>query len=231
MPPTFLTGDLPFSSLSRNRSLRDQVSEQLRAAVISGVMRPGVLYSAPSLAEMLGVSATPVREAMQSLVREGLVEVAHNKGFKVKDVSAEELDELVETRLLLEVPLMGEVAAGMSPEKHSALEELRELTRRLEDAAAEDDLVTYIAADTEFHLSFLELHGNAVAVNTVQSLRHKSRLYGLERLARSGELLGHTYEHAEMVDLAQQGKAEELKNLVRRHIGHVRTDWAADDPR
>lgn len=231
MTATFLAGDLPFSSLSRERPLREQVTEQLRAAVISGVMRPGIMYSAPHLAQTLGVSATPVREAMQTLVREGLVDVAHNKGFRVREVSAQELDELVEARLLLEVPVMGQVAAAMTDEWSESMTELRQLATELERAASSDDMVAYITTDTKFHLQFISLHGNRVVVETVRSLRNKSRLYGLERLARAGRLLEHTREHAEMVDLALAGRQAELEQHVRHHIGHVRAEWAVEEPK
>lgn len=217
---------LTFTSVSRDRSLREQVSDALRAALISGRMRPGVLYPAPALAQMLGVSATPVREAMLDLAREGLVEVARNKGFRVTEVSDRELDELAEVRMLLEVPVMGQVADRLTDETRARLEELREAAALLERTAASDDLVTYMQLDTEFHSRFLSLHGNAELVKTVQALRARSRLYGLERLAGAGKLLQSTREHAQMIDLALAEDRAGLEELMRHHIRHVRSEWA-----
>jgi DNA-binding GntR family transcriptional regulator len=226
----FTDRELTLGSISREHSLREQVLASLRAAVIAGRMRPGVLYPAPALAEMLGVSATPVREAMLDLVREGLVEVARNKGFRVTEVSERELDDLAETRLLLEVPTMGAVAERSDEATKEGLEQLRHLANELENSAASDDLVTYMQADTEFHSRFLALHGNREIVATVRNLRGRSRLYGLERLSRAGTLMQPTREHAEMIELALVGDRPALEDLVRRHIGHVRTDWAAEHP-
>lgn len=227
-----LGGDLTLGSVSREQSLREQVLATLRAAVISGRMRPGVLYPAPALAEMLGVSATPVREAMLDLVRENLVEVSRNKGFRVTTVSDQELDEMAEVRLLLEVPAMGSVAgrAAHDDDVRQALEELRAIANDLERAATTDDLVGYMTLDTEFHTRFLALHGNAELVQTVRALRSRSRLYGLEKMARAGGLLQSTREHGEMIDLALGGDRPGLEALTRRHIGHVRTDWADRAP-
>ncbi|MFF4607591.1 GntR family transcriptional regulator, partial [Streptomyces sp. NPDC001339] len=74
-------GHLKHRDLNVGRErLRDQVSHALRAALISGELRPGVVYSAPTLAGDFGISATPVREAMLDLAREGLVEPVRNKG-------------------------------------------------------------------------------------------------------------------------------------------------------
>ena len=226
MTAGFSDGDLSFTSISREHSLRQQVTEVLRAAVIAGRMRPGVLYPAPALAEMLGVSATPVREAMLDLAREGLVEVARNKGFRVTAVSEQELDELAETRLLLEIPVMGAVATEVNAEIRERLEALRETADALEKAATGDDLVAYIQLDTEFHTEFLALHGNREIVKTVRNLRARSRLYGLERLSKSGTLVQTTREHAQMIDLALAGDRGGLEELVRTHIGHIRTEWA-----
>ena len=89
-------------------SHRDRIGAALRAAIVSGAMEPGVVYSAPSLAVRFGVSATPVREAMLDLVREGLVETVANKGFRATEMADSDLDEISELRLLLEPPCRGQ---------------------------------------------------------------------------------------------------------------------------
>lgn len=219
--------ELSFSSVTREGTLRDQVSAAIRAALISGRMRPGATYSAPVLGEMLGVSATPVREAMLDLVREGLVEVARNKGFRVTEVSERELDELAETRLLLEVPIMGAVAESNRLDDQEALNRLHRMARALEDSAEADDLVSFMRLDTEFHTEFLALHGNREIVNLIRNLRSRSRLYGLEKLATAGSLVKTAREHAQMIELAVNRDRDGLENLTQQHIGHVRTIWAS----
>jgi DNA-binding GntR family transcriptional regulator len=225
----FSGGDLEFKSLSRESGLRQQVSEAIRAALISGRMRPGFLYSAPALAESLGVSATPVREAMLDLAREGLVEVARNRGFIVTEVSDAELDELAATRMLLEVPTMGAIAENCD-RITAGLHDLRELALQLEQAAETHELIAYMQLDTEFHSRFLTLGGNATLVSLVRSLRNRSRLYGLERLAQAGGLVESTREHAAMIDLGIAGDRHGLEALTRQHIGHIRTVWAYSSP-
>ena len=97
-------------SAVRSGSLREQVTRALEAAVIAGELQPGVIYSAPTLAERFGVSATPVREAMLDLVSEGMMEPVRNRGFRVLEVSESDLDQISQIRLLIEVPIMGQVA-------------------------------------------------------------------------------------------------------------------------
>src|SRR4051794_17309245 len=103
--------DLKLRALvSVQERLRDKVTHALRAAMISGEMRPGRVYSAPALAADLGVSATPVREAMLDLAGEGLVEAVRNRGFRVTELTDRDLDEYTEVRALIEVPTVGRVA-------------------------------------------------------------------------------------------------------------------------
>ena len=94
------------------------------------------------------------------------------------------------------------------------------------EAAERGDLITYIEADTEFHLSFLALHGNPQVVAVVRDLRSRSRLYGLEALAGTGLMRTLCQEHEQMVDAALARDAAGMRRLVTRHIGHVRSVWA-----
>jgi len=80
------------SAAIRTGSLREQVSRALEAALVAGELQPGEIYSAPGLAERFGVSATPVREALLDLVRDGFVEVVRNRGFRVVEMSETDLD-------------------------------------------------------------------------------------------------------------------------------------------
>jgi DNA-binding GntR family transcriptional regulator len=208
-------------------TMRRRVAEQLRASLISGELRPGSVYSAPDLAGRFGTSATPVREAMLDLVKEGLVEVVPNTGFRIRILTQAELDEIAETRTLLEVPIMGEVAEKCVGPVAEQVEGLRGLAQALLRAAKERDLVEYMRLDTDFHLQFLALHGNATLVEQVASLRYRSRLFGLEALAASGNLEESTKEHETLVDLALARDREGIESLMKRHIGHTRREWAS----
>jgi DNA-binding GntR family transcriptional regulator len=212
---------------SRTR-LRDEAIKTLQAAIIAGELRPHVVYSAPTLAAQLGMSATPVREAMLDLVKEGLVETVPNKGFRVVELTAKELDELTELRLLLEVPSARNLARrGLSAGEYKRL---TSLANQIERAAVRNDMVAHNKADLEFHTELLGLLGNRALVATVQSLRVRSRLYGMAALAGSGTLLPTSHEHAELLDLIRDSDAAGAARLMRQHIGHVRGAWATGAP-
>ncbi|HYQ70184.1 GntR family transcriptional regulator [Actinophytocola sp.] len=219
-----MTGELTLPALGARRNLREEITRTLRAAVISGELRPGVVYSAPNLAGQFGVSATPVREAMLDLANEDLVEIVRNKGFRVTELSEKDLDELSELRALIEVPTVRRIASAGVPE--SALDELRGLAAEIEAAAARGDLIAHVTADMEFHLTLLSLAGNRHLVETVRSLRARSRIYGLRSLADRGALVPSAHEHAELLDLLAAGSVDAAEELMRAHTGHVRGIWA-----
>ncbi|WP_229335910.1 GntR family transcriptional regulator, partial [Streptomyces flavotricini] len=102
-------------------SVRGQVLDALRAALVDGELVPGEIYSGPALGERFGVSATPVREAMQQLALEGAVECLPNRGFRVLSRTPRALAELAEVRALLEVPVVLGLARTVPAEAWAAL--------------------------------------------------------------------------------------------------------------
>ncbi|MEU5719240.1 GntR family transcriptional regulator [Streptomyces sp. NPDC020403] len=210
-------------AISVQTHLRDQVATALRSALIAGELRPGVVYSAPTLAAQFGVSATPVREAMLDLTREGLVEAVRNKGFRITEMTDQDLDEFTEIRTLIEVPTVGRVTAVASVDQ---LEALRPLAQQIVTAAQEHDLLKYVETDHRFHLELLALAGNHHLVEVVGDLRKRSRLFGLGSLNETGRLVASAQEHVELLDLIAGGRAQEAEDCMRRHLSHVRTLWA-----
>ncbi|MFG3105221.1 GntR family transcriptional regulator [Streptomyces tendae] len=214
---------LSSQAISVQTHLRDQVADALRAALIAGDLRPGVVYSAPTLAAELGVSATPVREAMLDLAREGLVEAVRNKGFRITEMTERDLDEFTEIRTLIEVPTVGRVTATANA---GQLEALRPLAEQIVTAAREHDVLKYLEADHRFHLELLALAGNHHLVAVVADLRKRSRLFGLGSLNETGRLVASAQEHVELLDLMVAGRTREAEECMRRHLTHVRTLWA-----
>jgi DNA-binding GntR family transcriptional regulator len=205
------------------RTLREQVADALRAALVTGEMRPGTVYSAPGLARQLGVSATPVREALLDLAQQRLVESVRNKGFRVTELSERELDEITQLRALIEVPTVAALASTVSD---ADVARLRPLAQRIDVAAARGDLIAYVEADRHFHVELLALAGNELLVETVADLRARSRLYGLAELAERGQLVNTAHEHSDLLDLLAKHDEAGARTLIERHIRHVRGVWA-----
>jgi DNA-binding GntR family transcriptional regulator len=210
-------------SALRPDSLREQVTRALEAAVVAGELEPGAIYSAPTLAERFKVSATPVREAMLDLVGEGMVEPVRNRGFRVVAVSDADLDQISQIRLLLEVPIMGQVAKLLTPERAA---ELSELGQRIEAAAERGDLIEYLDCDRRFHAELVSTIGNPRLADLVDRLRRQARLFGLQQLAGTGRLLASAQEHRAMIRMLQTGDVAASETLMTAHIRHTRGLWA-----
>lgn len=220
-------GQLPsVRRLKQRENLRDSVANALRAAVISGELKPGEVYSAPTLGARFGVSATPVREAMLDLVREGLVISLRNKGFRVTEVSDNDLDNLASLRQLIEPPTIRDVVPVIPV---SDFPRLRALAEDIVVAAEAGDLIAYIEADRVFHVTMLAYSGNQKLVDVVSDLRSQTRLLGLTPLVESGRLVQSAAEHHELMDLVEARDADGAEQLMRRHIGHVRGLWARNN--
>lgn len=209
--------------IAKQQSIRDRVKGALRAAIIAGEMTPGTVYSAPSLAAEFGISATPVREAMLDLVKEGMVEMVPNKGFRVTEVDEVDLDEITAVRQLIEPPVVRDVVR-IIPD--ADLPDLREMAEAIVMAGDEHDLVEYLEADNRFHLALLEYSGNARLVRLVDDLRGQARLVGLAGLADRGELHDSAAQHIAIVDAIAARDADLVYRLMVEHLSQTRGLWA-----
>jgi DNA-binding GntR family transcriptional regulator len=215
-------------TMLRTDSFREQVTRALEAAIVAGELEPGVIYSAPGLAERFGVSATPVREAMLDLVKEGFMEPLRNRGFRVVKMSDEDLDNIAQIRLLIEVPTISQAALLLTPAR---FEKLAATAEAIERAAADGDVLQYLDADRLFHTELISAIGNARLTDLVDRLRRQARLFGLKDLAKSGRLMASAREHRTLLDMLRVPDIQAAENLMRAHIGHTRGLWAGRQDR
>ncbi|MBT2405084.1 MULTISPECIES: GntR family transcriptional regulator [unclassified Streptomyces] len=207
---------IPAQQKVLRHSVRGQVLDALRAALVDGDLAPGEIYSGPALGERFGVSATPVREAMQQLALEGAVECLPNRGFRVLTRTARELAELAEVRALLEVPVMLRLARTVPV---SAFESLRPAAAATAEAAAAGDLPRYADADRSFHGQVLALAGNDQLVQVAEELHRRAQwpLPGAARIRRA-DLIADAAEHSALLEALIARDLPVVESLVREHF-------------
>ena len=210
-------------SLASGPSLREQARKVIRGLIITGQMQPDQLYSVPRLAIELGVSATPVREALLDLAREGLLEPVRNRGFRVVALSSKERNDIFAIRVLLEVPSVAEIArAGLAPAQLAQLRELAAATKRAADAG---NLIEFLEADRTFHVGLIEALGNKPLTELVETLRDRVRLRGFEKGSSREYLAQSAAEHFQLLDfLSKQDEAGAVE-VIRRHLERSRHVW------
>ncbi|MFD5448961.1 GntR family transcriptional regulator [Streptomyces sp. NPDC003470] len=204
-------------ALVRRSSVRGQVLDALRAALAAGELRPGEVHSAPVLGERFGVSATPVREAMQQLALEGAVEVVPNRGFRVVERGARELAELAEVRALLEVPVLLRLARTVPAERWARLRPVAEATVR---AASSGCPATYAESDRVFHRELLALAGNDQLVRIAGDLHRRAQWPPAGDPATRGraDLIADAHEHTALLDALIAGDQDAVRALVAGHF-------------
>ena len=203
-------------------SLREQVRRAIRAEIVTGNVLSGKVYTVGAFADRLGVSATPVREALLDLTNERLVEVLPNRGFRVRSLSDHDLDELVELRLILEVAAIDRLVGRLSS---SQVEELRGVAQQIVEHATRRELSRFLDADRNFHLLLLGHLKNRRLVDLVGSLRDQTPLHGLPHLPIEN-LVRSAQEHLELLDAIAHNDPGGAHQAIERHLRHVLGLWA-----
>ena len=202
----------------QSASVNAQVLDALRAAVITGELPPGTLHSVATLAGQLGISRTPVREALIKLAQQGMVRFERNRGVRILQTSLHDLEEVFALRLLLEVPATRRAVRLLTP---SAGRELRRQFQAMERAAAADDEFRMMEHDRRFHRMLLAASGNSRLAEYVDGLRDMVLRRGVSTAHQSRTLEGIVAEHRAVLDRVLAGDADGAAEAMRAHILHT----------
>jgi DNA-binding GntR family transcriptional regulator len=195
-------------------SLRNMVLQRVRADIVSGHAGPGTMYSVPTLAEELGVSTTPVREALLELSHAGLITPVRNRGFRVEATTLEDLRNGFALRELLERFAM----VSLAEQRLTDPKPLRGLADQIAAAVKREDGLGYIETDRAFHLELVSRLNNPMLTKMIMELRDGMRLYGMESAAGRQRQVASVREHYQLIDLAVSGKTDAIANLITQHI-------------
>ncbi len=201
--------------LDSYKPLRELVFEALREAIITGHLAPGERLMELQLAEELGVSRTPVREAIRKLELEGLVHMIPRKGAYVATLSMKDIVEVFEIRGALEG-----LAAALAAESITD-EELEELERHLVMAAEQignADLEGMVEVDTGFHQILYKASRNERLTQIISNLREQIQRYRLTSLSYPGRMKIALEEHREIVDAVSARDPDLARKLAQEHI-------------
>jgi DNA-binding GntR family transcriptional regulator len=195
-------------------NLREQVVERVRSEIVSGRVPPGSVYSVPGLATELGISTTPVREALLELTRSGLLVPMRNRGFRVERLSLEALDHLFTMRELLERFALETLARQGLKDRDLLTGYADEVAQAVEAG----DVAAYIASDRAFHEAMVSQVANPLLTKMVMQLRDDMRLYGIDSAEGQKRQKESVKEHYQMIELAEKRDADKIGALISRHI-------------
>jgi DNA-binding GntR family transcriptional regulator len=195
-------------------NLRDMVLRRVRADIVSGQAGPGTMYSVPTLAEEIGVSTTPVREALLELSRDGLITPVRNRGFRVEATTLEDLKNGFALRELLERFAM----VSLAEKRLTNVESLRRLADEIAAAVKRKDSSGYIEGDRAFHLELVSRANNPMLTKFIMELRDGMRLYGMDSPAGRQRQIASVKEHYQLIDMASAGETDSIARLITQHI-------------
>jgi len=199
----------------------ERVYLHVKNGVLDRSYEGGTLLTEGGLAEAVGVSRTPVREALLRLEAEGLLKLYPKKGALVLPVSAQEIADVVETRLLVERHAVAKVVGAVPARLIERLEE--SLAEQREHAAA-GDLVAFSAADRGFHAEIVRAAGNRILAHLYDQLRDRQLRMGVATMhAEPSRVAKNLAEHTEILDALREGAAEAAAGIVERHVSWVST--------
>lgn len=206
--------------LERPGPLRERVYEALLELITTRALRPGQHLVESELAQHLGVSRQPVREALQRLNTDGWVDLRPAQGAFVHEPTEDEADQLLTVRTLLEAEAARLAAAGADA---AGVAELEELCSRGEAAVGGAEVEKVVEANAAFHARVMALAGNAVLAELARQVDRRVRWYYTPVARQRGEQ--SWIEHRELIAAISAGDERKAADVMREHTEHTRRSY------
>ncbi len=206
--------------LDAYKPLREIVFETLREAIISGKLEPGERLMEIQMAEEMGVSRTPVREAIRKLELEGFVVMIPRKGAYVAGISLKDITDVFEVRAALEA-----LAAGLAAERitDAEIERLERSLVAYSEQTNQQNIDGIVETDTDFHDLLYKASRNERLLMIITHLREVIQRVRTVSLSQPGRSKDAVEEHREIVDAIADRNVELAQTLAREHIFHAET--------
>lgn len=201
--------------LDKYKPLREVVFDSLRGAIISGVLKPGERLMEVQLAEKLGVSRTPIREAIRKLELEGLVVMMPRKGVYVTDMSTKDITDVLEIRAALEGLASGLAAMRITDDE---IEDLEMTALEFHKAIEAEDIDRIMKEDIEFHDKIFKAARNEKLLQISNNLREQVQRFRIMYLNKSNKLKELAREHFKIAEAISQRNIEQAEKIAKMHI-------------
>ena len=201
--------------MSEYLPLRDVVFNTLRHAILKGELEPGERLMEIALAQKLGVSRTPIREAIRKLELEGLVVMVPRKGAEVADITEKDLRDVLEVRTALEELSIELAMKNMTDEDY---ENLKKTSKSFAKDSEGDDLIKIAEADVAFHEIIYMATGNKRLIQMINNLREQMYRYRLEYIKDKSTHARLVEEHERIIEAMQKQDVNAAKAAIKLHV-------------
>lgn len=206
---------VPKLKLDSYQPLRDVIFETLRKAIITGEIKPGERLMEVAIAEQMGVSRTPVREAIRRLEAEGLVTMVPRKGTHVSELSSKDIIDVLEVRGALDKLATGLAAKRIKPQQLRALESIH---KQYIAFVEKENIEGAVRKDIEFHDAIYAASGNSRLIGVLSTF--KEHIYRFRVIyLRDMDIAEHVeQEHRQILDALKEGNEQLAAELAEKHI-------------
>jgi DNA-binding GntR family transcriptional regulator len=204
-----------FEAIKQPESLSKKAYEAIRKSILSGDWKIGEIYNEKSIAADLGISRTPVREALLELASQGLVIFLPRRGLMVNRFSRRDVDEIFELRKAIELAAVVKITKASPP---FDLFEIEESLLQQKKTATQKDYLGFMEADRSFHTYFSKLTNNRRLIAILENLRDMIHLMGTKALSLEGRALAVIEEHQTIFDAVKKGNVAEARQAMEIHL-------------
>jgi len=207
------------SSIVNNIALFEAADGVIRKLIFNRALKPGEWIDEKALAQELGISRTPLREALKVLHNEGLVKLVPRRGCFVAKLSDRDFEEIYDMIGVLEAASAAKAAERATP---ADIARLRKITQRMQQMAIEHNYKRYFEANLAAHAALLEVAGNRWQKNMIEYLRGMCRLWPRASIADiPGRLEQSLREHQEILEAIEAADPARAQEVMHRHIAHT----------
>lgn len=202
-----------------NFSLGSQAYQELKRLILERRLSPGEKINEAELAQALGISRTPIREALNRLAKEGLVNIFPQRGAFVVEFSAKDVEEL----FLIREKLEG-LAAYLAAERITTkdVEKLESCVQGFREPFSEREINRYAREDFKFHQTIVTLSEARRLISLISTLHDYIRIFRLTTIGLSGRMRNSLEEHKRIIRALKKKEPVAAENAMREHIRHVR---------
>jgi DNA-binding GntR family transcriptional regulator len=201
--------------IERTKSLKEKTYDILKEMILTGRLEPGRLHNEVKLAKELGVSRTPVREALSELRQEGIVDFVPNKGILIREITVKQVQEIFEIRQIIESYVTQAVASRLSA---ADLKKLDAIIKKQEKLALRNDNQAFIETDRKFHLLLAARLDNRRLGAILENLRDQIHFMGIYAIKKSGRMGQTLTEHIKILAALREGKAKKAQKAMLQHL-------------
>ncbi|MFC5652296.1 GntR family transcriptional regulator [Paenibacillus solisilvae] len=194
---------------------KERAYKEIKNVILNGGISPNEIFTEVKLAEVLNTSRTPVREALQDLIREGLILTVPRKGMKVRNVSKSEIEQIFLIRTSIESEVIIKLTKFITPKQ---IDELKEICLEQEEAMNQNDEVAFLNFDQSFHIAITKFVDYKLIEQVLHNLHNLYHLIGMRSVKKNNRMNEVLSEHRNIIHHLEMKNEELAAAAMRDHL-------------